>query len=231
LLGKTEEALIAKNEIISKFPESRYASILENPELASEKDNSSPESLYEATYALIEKQDFAQAISKSEEYIKRFDGEPIAPKFELLKATASGRLHGFKPYKKAEGMQAQNLLKSLKVMSDSTFKDNDASRNYKVVYRFNKNETTQINEFVKVLEEVIGKLQYFNLKTSVDVYNPNTKFVVVHGVNSIEVANEFANILKPEDRYKITRPSFGISSKNYQIIQVHKNLNNYLLNK
>ena len=55
------------------------------------------------------------------DYINAFDGEPIVPKFELLKATATGRLYGFEAYGKAinyiavtyantpEGKQAQDI--------------------------------------------------------------------------------------------------------------------------
>lgn len=74
---------------------------MEHPELVSDKDENSPESLYEALYNLHEQQKYAEVISKSEDYIKRFDGEPIIPKLELLKATANGRLNGFEASKLA----------------------------------------------------------------------------------------------------------------------------------
>jgi len=98
LLGETDEASIAKADIIAKYPDSRYASILKNPELVSERDENSPESLYEALYVQHENQEYLDVVSKSEAYIKTFDGESMVPKFELLKAIATGRLYGFEAY-------------------------------------------------------------------------------------------------------------------------------------
>jgi len=121
LLGEADEASIAKANIIAEYPDSRYASILKNPELVTERDENSPESLYEALYTQHENQEYIDVVSKSEAYIKTFDGESMVPKFELLKATATGRLYGFEAYKKAinylavtyantpEGKQAQNI--------------------------------------------------------------------------------------------------------------------------
>src|SRR5690606_16654165 len=86
LLGENDEATIAKNDIVLNYPESRYATILSNPEMASAKDENSPESLYEVLYDKLENQEYDEVISKAEEYITLFDGEPIVPKFELLKA-------------------------------------------------------------------------------------------------------------------------------------------------
>ena len=74
LLGENSEATLAKNEITAKYPDSRYAAILNNPELAATKDENSPESLYESTYASFENQKFSEVISKSEKYITQFEG-------------------------------------------------------------------------------------------------------------------------------------------------------------
>ena len=38
LLGESDEAIIAKNDIISKYPDSRYAELLLNPRLELSKD-------------------------------------------------------------------------------------------------------------------------------------------------------------------------------------------------
>ncbi len=84
LLGENDEASITKDEIIAKYPDSRYATILKNPELVTERDENSPESLYEALYIQHENQEYTDVISKSEDYIKTFDGESMVPKFELL---------------------------------------------------------------------------------------------------------------------------------------------------
>jgi len=39
---------------------------------------------------------------------------------------------------------------------------------------------------------------------------------------------EFAEVLREKKEYRINRPYFEISSPNYKVIQIHKNLNDYL---
>ncbi|MBT8309541.1 MAG: hypothetical protein HKO72_01570 [Flavobacteriaceae bacterium] len=241
LLGEPGEAEIMKNDIVSNYPDSRYASIINNPEIELSKDENSPESLYEALFRKHENQEYAEVISKSEEYINTFEGEDIVPKFEFLKATASGRLYGFDAYKKAIEFIALNYPNSpegkrAEMMSNLVFKkiakkdfvdDKDATK-CKVIYPFSNATFSEVEEFNKILAEVTADVKYYELSTSIDVYDKNTTFVVVHGLKSIEGAKGFAELLE-EEKYKITKSDyFAISSKNYEILQIHKNLNTYL---
>ncbi|APY11020.1 hypothetical protein BWZ22_07090 [Seonamhaeicola sp. S2-3] len=242
-LGENDEALIAKEEIIKNYPESRYATILSNPELISDKDENSPERLYEALYVKHENQEYAEVISKCEEYINTYDGEAIVSKFELLKATAIGRLYGFEAYQKAinhvavtyantsEGVQAQNIETNvLPKIANKEFVDenSDISGHYKVIYQFNNTKLEAIKEFQKTLDEVLKNIKYYQLTSSIDVYNQNTIFVVVHGLKNRQVAKTFNQLLSKEDKKKIKKPYFAMASANYQIIQIHKNLDTFL---
>jgi tetratricopeptide (TPR) repeat protein len=243
LLGENDEASIAKTDIISNYPESRYATILNNPELASAKDDNSPESLYEALYHKYENQEYLEVISKSEEYINTFDAEPIVPKLELLKGTATGRLYGFEAYSKAinfiavtyanteEGIQAQDIETNVlpKLASTEFVQENDSiANNYKLVFKFENPKPDQVAGFQKTLDEVLKNIKYYSLKSSVDVYNQTTTFVIAHGLKNAQVANTFNQLLTKEDKKKIKEPHFVITSTNYQIIQIHKNLDAYL---
>ena len=243
LLGESDEASIAKDEIIAKYPDSRYATILKNPELVTERDENSPESLYEALYIQHENQEYVEVVSKSEDYIKTFDGEPLVPKFELLKATAMGRLYGYEAYKKAinylaityantpEGKQAQDIEANLlpKVANKEFVKSVDSiSDNYKVIFKFEEPQTEAIAGFKETLDTVLKNVRYYKLNASIDVYNPKTKFVVVHGLKNEQVAKTFDQLLTEDDQKKIKAPYFVASSTNYQIIQIHKNLDTYL---
>src|SRR5690606_33635817 len=98
LLGETDEAEITKNDIITNHQDSRYADILENPEDMAAKDDSSPESIDQSLYSKLEKQEYRYVIKEAESYATSFEGEPMVPKFVLLKATAIGRLQGFESY-------------------------------------------------------------------------------------------------------------------------------------
>ena len=66
--------------------------------------------------------------------------------------------------------------------------------------------------------------KYDNAK---DVYDQNTIFVVVHGFNTLNGALGFSDMLK-SNKQQIDKEYFSISSPNYQIIQIHKNLEEYL---
>jgi len=243
LLGQNDEAAIAKDEIVSNFPDSRYAVILNNPELASLKDENSPESVYESIYELQEKQEYAEVISKCETYINAFEGEPIVPKLELLKASAIGRLYGYEPYSKAinyvaitfantpEGQQAQEIeAKILPRIQNSDFAiiSDSISTNYKVVYKFDDIEKSEIKVFKDTLNSVLKTVKYYDLSSSLDVYDPKTTLVIVHGIKNKVVANTFDQLFSKEIKKKINKPYFIISSHNYQIIQIHKNLETYL---
>ncbi len=164
LLGEIDEAEIAKTDIVSNYPESRYATILNNPDSASAKDENSPESLYEVLYQKFENQEYAEVISKTEEYINTFEGEPIVPKLELLKATASGRLYGYEAYSKAinyiaityanteEGKQAQDIESNVlpKLTNKDFVQENDSiTNNYKVVFKFQNPKPDQVSKFQK----------------------------------------------------------------------------------
>ncbi|WP_452225500.1 type IX secretion system periplasmic lipoprotein PorW/SprE [Lacinutrix chionoecetis] len=242
-LGRTAEMDILKNEIISNYPDSRYAQILNNPEIALAKDDSSPESIYEDTYKLFEKQQFEEVITKSVKYISTFEGDAIVPKFELLKAFSIGRLRGFEAYKNAindvavnyantqEGVQAQAILDtSIKALENATFEDDISSTNNKVVYQFSSTANTEMENFKKTLDETISKGGYNNMYTSIDVYSKDKTFVVVHGLRSIETAKGFTALFPSELKYKIERPFFGISSSNYRVLQIHKKLQDYTTN-
>ncbi|MFD2542872.1 tetratricopeptide repeat protein [Lacinutrix gracilariae] len=241
LLEEETEADFFKKDIITNYPDSRYATILNNPEAANLEDKNSPETIYKNLYSQFENQKYAEVLSNIDTYITAFEAEEIVSKFELLKATTTGRLYGYEAYKKAinfvalnyantpEGKQAQKLASStLPKLSKKQFVSDTLKGNYKVIYKFNTADTEEITSFVKTLNEVNANIAHYDLSTSIDIYDPETTFVVVHGLKSIDGAKGFAFILRDEDRYKITKPSIAISSQNYQIVQIHKNIDDYI---
>jgi len=240
LLNLNGEAEITKNDIISNHPDSRYASILLNPDVALGEDENSPENIYENLYKQFQNQDYLEVISKCEANITRFDGETIVPKFEFLKAVSKARLYGFESYKEAvnyialnypnspEGKKADDMLQNvMPQLAKKQFVDDTTTKHFKAIYQFEDTPDEEIDAFVKELNEAILEVKYFELSTSKDMYNNSITFVVVHGLNSIQGALGFSEILKDSEQ-NIEREYFGISSQNYQIIQIHKNLESYL---
>ncbi len=52
--------------------------------------------------------------------------------------------------------------------------------------------------------------------------------MIIHGLNSIQGAKGFADVLSERKKDKIKNNHFEVSSENYTIIQIHKNLEDYL---
>ena len=97
-----------KQNLIDNHPDSRYTEILLNPRALLTAEDDSPEARYAMLYDLFEKQEFLKVITGTEEQINAFAGEPIVPKFEMLKANAIGRLQGFESFKEALNYVALN---------------------------------------------------------------------------------------------------------------------------
>lgn len=248
-LGLNRKAEAIKSDIIKNYPESRYAEILLNPESELSKDKNSPEAIYTRLYKKFENQEYAEVITTAEAQIKRLEGDDYVPKFEILKASAKGRLYGFDAYKEGinyialtyanteEGKKAQDLLKdAIPALAKKEFISDDKAQYFNVIYQFDKNSDEDIDAFIKILDEEVAKIYYFDLTTSKDLYDENTTFVVVHGLKSIQGASGFSEFLQSDEKDnrgrpikpKITKMYFAISSPNYAIIQRHKNLNAYL---
>ena len=240
LLNEANAAEQMKQDIIANSPESRYAAIILNPKSEMSKDENSPESVYERIYANYEAQNFQYVIDQSDQYILEFDSDPIVPKFEILKASAKGRLYGFEAYKEGvnfialnypnseEGKRAQEIMQTvIPALSANAFKERDAGTKFNVLYEFENVTNEEIDAFFEKLNDEVTEIRYYDLSVSKDIYDKNTIFVVVHGLKSIQGASGFADLLR-ERKVNITKPYIAISSLNYEIVQRHKNLKNYL---
>lgn len=241
ILERPVDAERYKNDILNNYADTRYAEILRNPNSQLATDESSPEFKYKQLYKEFEASKYAEVIEKSDEYITIYNGNPIVPKLELLKATALARERGFEAYKKAlnfvalnypnseEGKQAQDIYTNvLPALAVTDFVADEDSDSWKLVYKFTSAETEEAQKLKALLDKAITELKYSNLTTSIDYYNPETRFVIVHGLSSKLGSEGFAEVLKERKGFKIKKPFFEISTPNYKIIQIHKNLDNYL---
>jgi tetratricopeptide (TPR) repeat protein len=237
---KRLQALI-KRDIIENHPDSRYAEVLLNPESALSNNENSPETLYNNLFTQFEMGEYQQVIEGCDLQIIRLDGDQILPKLELLKVTAKARLFGFEAYKEGlnfvalnypssiEGKKAARMYETvIPQLESAEFVQDSTQTNFKTIFKFEASETDEIKEFEETLNTAIEDVDYFKLSVSKDRYNTNTIFVVVHGLKSVQGAFGFVEILKDKSDLEISRPFFGISSKNYQTVQIHKNLESYL---
>jgi tetratricopeptide (TPR) repeat protein len=244
IYGELENETLAaqyKNDILNNHADSRYAEILRNPNSSLATDESSPEFKYKKLYKEFENSEYQQVIETCDEYITLYNGNDIVPKLELLKATALGRQQGFEAYKKGvnfvalnypnseEGLQAQDIYaRILPALASKNFVNDSESDNFKLVYQFESNEKEDAKLLREELDKAIAFFNYDNLNTSTDYYAPGINFVIVHGLNSKLGARGFGEVLREHKDYKILKEHFEISSPNYKIIQIHKNLSDYL---
>lgn len=232
---------LTKSDIIENHPDSRYAEILLNPESALLNNENSPETLYNNLYAQFELGEYQKVIEGCDLQITRLDGDQIVPKLELLKVTAKARLFGFEAYKEGlnfvalnypssiEGKKAARMYETvIPQLESAEFVQDSTQTNFKTIFKFEASETDVIKTFKETLSTAIEDVDYFKLSVSKDRYDTNTIFVVVHGLKSVQGAFGFVEILKDKNDLEVSKPFFGISSKNYQTVQIHKNLEAYL---
>ena len=232
---------LAKTDIIENHSDSRYAEILLNPESALLNNEKSPETLYNNLFAQFESGEYQQVIEGCDLQIVRLDGDQIIPKLELLKVTAKARLFGFEAYKEGLNFVALNYPSSIEgkkaarmyevvipQLESAEFVQDSTQTNFKTIFKFESSETDEIKTFEETLSTAIEDVDYFKLSVSKDRYDTNTIFIVVHGLKSVQGAFGFVEILKDKNDLEISKPFFGISSKNYQTVQIHKNLEAYL---
>ncbi|MFV8837268.1 type IX secretion system periplasmic lipoprotein PorW/SprE [Salinimicrobium soli] len=239
-LGELAKAQSLKNDIIFRFPDSRYAAILQDPKSLLQDENN-PTALYEEVYQLYEDQQYAEVIERAGGLASEFAGDEIVPKLELLKAMAQGRLLGVESYKEGlnyvalnypqslEGIKAQEILQTaLPTIANPVFKNDSLASSFKLVFPFEITEKSKAEELKKIITNSLEKLNYSEIKASVDVYGPQQIFVVVHNFRSPENALGYAELLEKSKENKVTRKSFYISAENYRIAQIHKNIDTYL---
>ena len=231
-----------KNKILNEHPDSEYAALLLNPQQFKDSENN-PQNIYKRLYRSYENQQYNQVVQQANQYAKQLVGRPIVPKFELLKAYAIAKIDGVEAYKKAlnyvaltypqsdEGKFAQQKYQELnQKVRKNQFKPDTDNQNYKLVYYFN--DTKLRDEFKGQLKSGFETLEY-NFKTTEEVYKSDQNFIVIHGLKSLLGAQGLAEILIKEEQVSKDFNYFAISQENYSIVQIYKNLDQYLnqLNK
>jgi tetratricopeptide (TPR) repeat protein len=228
-----------KQQIISEYPSSRYAQILQNPNQENE-DNQSPEVIYANLYKEFDKGNIRESYANVNLLIDKYTGDEIEPKFELLKAKISARLKGLEEYKKVlnfvalnypnakEGKQAESTLTNDIPNLEKLEFENESNSSWKIVFPKSFNSTTEIEALEKKLDKFIKDRNDVTVKRSNDLYNETNNFIVIHGFQSKESAQSVLFLLKDYKDYKVSDEAFVISSNNYMVTQIKKTWNKYI---
>jgi TolA-binding protein len=235
--GKAEEM---KSRIISEYPNSRYAQILSNPNSEIADSSDSPKVVYENIYKKYQSGEYKQVVTATEQAIDRFAGDEIVPKFELLKANVIGKLSGLDEYAKAlnfvalnypnseEGKRAETMLNvDIPKLQALQLSKND-SKNWKILYSTKDFEDKNTKILQAKIKKFIADRGLNKLSISSDIYTMTDNFVVIHGMSSEDLAKGIVSILKDYKDYKVQEKAIIISAENYAIVQIKKNLDEFL---
>ncbi|MFC4816365.1 tetratricopeptide repeat protein [Flavobacterium sp. GCM10023249] len=230
-----------KNSIIADYPNTRYAQILSGQIVDEPALNQTPSEVYNTNFKLFGNQEYVQVLQNIDKSLEQFAGDDLIPKFELLKASAVGKLRGVEEYKKAvnyvamtypdskEGKQAEDILKvSIPRLEQMAISLDTVSTNWKILYKVGKRDDAATVDLMDKINRYIKEKDYTKFRVSYDVYNEAENFVVVHGISSKEFSRYLIELLQTNKEYKIKIPANVISSENYAVIQVRKNYNQFL---
>ena len=235
-----DNAQAMKDKIIAEYPNSRYAQILSNPAAEEDAAAGSPQKTYDKLYELYTNRAYFKVLNQSTTAIDQFTGEEIVPKLELLKATTIGKLKGLAEYKSAlnfvalnypnveEGKTAESIIATnIPILEKMNFYNKKPS-SWKIIYPYATSDSLKMVGMVSKIKKFTAERTSQKLKFSQDVYNMTGSFVVIHGMISEENAKDIASILKDYKDYKIEENAIVISNENYKIVQIKKNLTEYL---
>ncbi|WP_282786425.1 tetratricopeptide repeat protein [Flavobacterium croceum] len=232
-----EKAAALKMKITTKYPDSRYAQIINNQTLLS--NFGSPEQVYTTLYNDYEKGLLRETFNKVNVAVEQYNGEEVLSKFELLKAYLTGRLQGLSDMKKAlnfvalnypnseEGKETEKFIATRLPQLEALEFNTENPTSWKLVFEAsldslkNKPLLAKLNKFLK--DRATDKLYI-----STDVYTLDQDFIVLHGLTTKENALETAQILKDYKEYKLSNKAIIISSENYKVVQAKKNINDYI---
>ena len=232
------KALAMKTQIIAQYPDSRYAQIISNP--SGVQMSSTPEVAYNTLYQEYLKEQYRELLPKTEEAIDEFTGEEILPKFEVLKANLVGKLEGLQEYKKAlnyvaltypnstEGKSTEKFITDRIPYLESLTFNSEFQLSWKIVYRADNLQEKSTKDLLAKLVKFAKERTIERLNVSTDIYTMDKNFIVIHGIKTVENAKGIAQVLKEFKDYKIAEPAIVISSENYKVVQVKKNIDDYI---
>ena len=181
-----------KKELIQRFPNTPFARLLLDPENYDLSGIVTPQSLYARAFSLFEDQKFLETLKEIELLTVLASGSQIEPKISLLRAHTIGRLYGINAWKEAltevatnfsavqEGIKAKELVDKIK--KQNNLKEIGVIyKNYKWIFPFSISETKKTKTFfVKIKRHLTDNNKLWSV--SLDTYNQDYVFVVVHGI-------------------------------------------------
>ncbi|WP_317039027.1 gliding motility protein [Flavobacterium succinicans] len=234
------KAASVKEDISSKFPDSRYAKIINDPTFDGSKDKDSPENKYKECYEWFKDEKFAAVIARCNMMINQLTGEEIVAKFELLKANALAKTKGLPAYKEAmqyvadtyanteEGKKAEEIITTqIPILERMAFSTIDTKK-WKIIFRIPIEDYKQERAIEKQVLEFMAKENIENLYYTCDNYTDSERILCIHGFRSEVYANDVSVIFSKKGLPAVKQTAIPITDENYKIVQMKKNLDAYL---
>lgn len=234
-----EKASAYKQKILSEYPESRYASALNNTSISA---GITADSEFNNLYTKIEKGQFREANTEIDGLLKKYDGDELNAKFDVLKAKISARLFGLSAYKTALQKVVKNYPKGKEVKKIESILTTDipvlealdfgaTPKTFNLVFvTIYPNETSHKN-LIEKLNKYAKESGDVKIKVSNDIYNVEKNMIVLHGIINKMTAESVYSYLKEHKDYKLKDTAIIISNEDYKVVQVKKNLEEYLTKK
>jgi hypothetical protein len=91
-----------------------------------------------------------------------------------------------------------------------------------------KQDDKATKNIVEKIKKFISGENLTQLTYTFDIYTEKENFIAIQGIKTEAYARNVASILKEDKKFKITEPAIVISSDNYKVVQIKKNLEEYL---
>ncbi|MEC7453896.1 MAG: hypothetical protein VX933_00820 [Bacteroidota bacterium] len=229
-----DQAEAYKNRIITEYPDSQYAMILQNPEAMEDALT-----LFEGRYTFLSErfksQAFEEVIDGCFTAILSLQDESLRSRFALLRAHAIGRLDGLEAYQTAlsevalsfpnqtAGKEANKRLKQIKEITPSNAQEGNRFLVYFVFDR-DDNETTKTIQN-KVTNTISNQGLQQSVSATIDVFDRKTELLVVQRFTSEEQAIDYRdNLLRIHPELRKIKNFVDLTSGLRDVL-IFKNLN------
>lgn len=230
------QAATYKQKILSEYPESRYASAFNNTAINADI---TADSEFNVLYTKIEKGLFREANLEVDALVKKYDGDELNAKFDVLKAKISARLLGLSAYKTALQKIVKNYPKGEETKKIESILTSDipalealefgaTPKTFNLVFVTNYPNETSHKNLIEKLNKYAKESGDVKIKVSNDIYSVEKNMIVLHGIINKMTAESVANYLKEHKDFKLKDTPIIISNEDYKVVQVKKNLEEYL---
>ncbi|WP_396198335.1 tol-pal system YbgF family protein [Flavobacterium sp.] len=233
---KNEKALVFKQKIVSEYPDSRYASAFNNTTINADI---TADSEFNMLYTKVEKGLFREANLEIDALLKKYDGDELNAKFDVLKAKITARLFGLSAYKEALQKIVENYPKAAETKKIESILNTDIPvleslkfgekpKTYNLVFITNYPNEVSHKNLIEKLNKYAKESGDSKVKVSNDIYNVYKNMIVLHGIINKTTAESVGNYLKEHKDFKLKDTPIIISNEDYKVVQVRKNIEEYL---